>query len=164
MSETVNLKEAQQQIQAKMAAMREELKSLGERLFREGAQDIFDAYPNLVSFSWTQYTPYFNDGDECVFSVHAEYGTTLKFEGESDDEDEEDDGETFSSYNAKYADPSVELPSYYADVPRWKFNVGGDVASLIGGVDDDTMKALFGDHVRVTVTREGIDTEYHEHD
>lgn len=166
MTETVNLKEAQRQIQEKMAAMKEELKTLGEKLFKEGAQDIFDAYPQLESFSWIQYTPFFNDGDECIFSVHSDWGLYLKFAGQTDEdtEAEQDGGETFNSYSAKYADESVELPSYYADIPRWKFAVGGVVGDLIGGVDNDTMKALFGDHVRVTINREGIDTEYYEHD
>lgn len=32
---------------------------------------FFEKYPTLESFSWTQYTPYFNDGDTCQFSVHS---------------------------------------------------------------------------------------------
>lgn len=162
-SQTVSLKEAQRQIQEKMAAMKEELKTLGEKLFREGAQDIFDAYPNLVSFGWTQYTPYFNDGDECVFGVHADYGMRFKFKDtptvsestylEGDDEDED----------YRYTELS------YRVLRKEQAPVGDEEAmlaahELVSGVDDDTMKALFGDHVLVTISREGIDTDYYEHD
>lgn len=159
------IKEAQNEIKTKMEAMRDELKVLGEKLFREGSQDIFDGFPGLTSFSWTQYTPYFNDGDECVFGVNH-YSVALRY-GQSEEEAEEEENEgTFDSYSAKYADPSVELPSYLSQYKdkRWLFEAGGLTESLIAGVDDDTMKALFGDHVRVTVTRQGVETEYYEHD
>lgn len=31
---------------------------------------IFDGCPEMDSFTWTQYTPYFNDGDSCEFYVN----------------------------------------------------------------------------------------------
>jgi hypothetical protein len=34
---------------------------------------IFSANPVLVSFGWRQYTPYFNDGEECTFSANTDY-------------------------------------------------------------------------------------------
>lgn len=37
---------------------------------KEGFQEIFNTYPKLQKFSWNQYTPYFNDGDQCRFSVY----------------------------------------------------------------------------------------------
>lgn len=30
-------------------------------------------HPNIMGVGWTQYTPYFNDGDPCVFSVQSAY-------------------------------------------------------------------------------------------
>jgi hypothetical protein len=32
-----------------------------------GSAELFEEFPELESFSWTQYTPYFNDGDTCEF-------------------------------------------------------------------------------------------------
>lgn len=40
--------------------------------FHEGADELFRTYPTLKSFGWQQYTPYFNDGDACVFSAHTD--------------------------------------------------------------------------------------------
>ena len=33
-------------------------------------EPLFEKFPELESFSWTQYAPYFNDGDACTFSAH----------------------------------------------------------------------------------------------
>jgi hypothetical protein len=33
--------------------------------------------PSIESFGWTQYTPYFNDGEPCVFSASGELSVTL---------------------------------------------------------------------------------------
>lgn len=149
-TETVNLKEAQRQIHAKMAAMKEELKALGEKLFREGSQDIFDAFPTVKSFSWTQYTPYFNDGEECVFGVN-DY-----FQVELEDGTELEEVCDNPYWRQRKIDAGEEL--------TLEDNLGVALSELVGGIDDDTMKSLFGDHVRITVNREGIDTEYYEHD
>lgn len=150
MTETVKLKEAQRQIHEKMAAMKEELKTLGEKLFREGSQDIFDAFPTVKSFSWTQYTPYFNDGDECVFGVNDYFRVELE------DGTELEDVYDSSYRNQRKIDAGEELDL--------EDNLGVALSELVSGIDNDTMKSLFGDHVRVTVNREGIDTEYYEHD
>jgi len=33
---------------------------------------LFSEYPDLKHVAWTQYTPYFADGDKCEFSVHSD--------------------------------------------------------------------------------------------
>jgi len=33
--------------------------------------EIFKKFPDLKTFAWTQYTPYFNDGEPCYFSVNT---------------------------------------------------------------------------------------------
>ncbi len=33
--------------------------------------EVFRDFPDIKNFSWTQYTPYFNDGEPCNFSVHT---------------------------------------------------------------------------------------------
>ena len=38
---------------------------------------LFDTVPELEYVYWTQYTPSFNDGDTCVFTVHD-----IEWEGE----------------------------------------------------------------------------------
>lgn len=44
-----------------------------EPQFAEVFASFFAENPNVGGVQWTQYTPYFNDGDECVFSVNDMY-------------------------------------------------------------------------------------------
>lgn len=150
MTETTSLLKAQKEIHAKMTAMREELKTIGEKLFKEGSQDIFDQFPEVQNFSWTQYTPYFNDGDECVFGVNDYFKVELT------NGDLLEDVENSPWRRKRLLDNGEELDL--------EDNLGEALGGLLGGVDNDTMKALFGDHARITVSREGIEIEEYEHD
>lgn len=51
---------------------RKALSKQAGQAFKEMAKEIFDKYPNMESFSWQEYTDYFNDGDTCHFHVHAD--------------------------------------------------------------------------------------------
>ncbi len=46
---------------------------LGAKVVVAVLQPIFDANPTLEAVRWTQYTPYFNDGEPCVFGVNEPY-------------------------------------------------------------------------------------------
>lgn len=59
-------------IKEKMEALEKEMAEAGANYIRQVAQDAFDKYPELRSFGWTQYTPYFNDGDTCIFAAHTD--------------------------------------------------------------------------------------------
>lgn len=65
-----------------------ELAEKSREVFKEVSQELFETYKKLESFSWTQYTPYFNDGDECIFRV-SEYSIKLN-EIHTEDEVRED--------------------------------------------------------------------------
>ena len=41
----------------------------GQALLKEEFKSFFTAFPNVLAVKWRQYTPYFNDGDACVFGV-----------------------------------------------------------------------------------------------
>ena len=122
---------------------------------------MFVKYPNLVSFSWTQYTPYFNDGDTCYFSVNcdAEYITT---------EFIEDNGESILGYdresltiwkNGEYVtNPNVP------ELDKTAHEVSEIVSNLLSEISNDVFLILFGDHVEVIVTKNGIEKEDHDHD
>jgi hypothetical protein len=55
----------------RMHAAQEEARAMVRDVFKQGATALFEAHPALESFGWTQYTPYFNDGDECVFGARS---------------------------------------------------------------------------------------------
>lgn len=53
--------------------VREEFVKKLEPQFAEVFASFFAENPNVGGVQWTQYTPYFNDGDECIFSVNDMY-------------------------------------------------------------------------------------------
>ncbi len=115
-----------------------------KEVFTEGAMVVFDAHPRLKSFSWRQYTPYFNDGDTCTFSANADYcDVTLSGANEGDEDIELEEG---------WSKDAAEKEICEA------------VQAFLGEFDDDDFYDMFDDHVKVTVTREGTEVSECEHD
>lgn len=102
---------------------------------------FFGAHPEASAVRWRQYTPYFNDGDACEFSVHE---MRVRF---GDDNESGD-----------YEDGFVESWDVREDAAK-KAALGD-----LPDIPDDVLRAVFGDHVEVTVTRDGCESEEHSHD
>jgi len=132
----------------KLTAAREAAKATFKDLVKVGFAEFFVAHPEIQAIKWKQYTPYFNDGDACVFSVHDWYAKpTDAALAPKDDEDEENG----------FIDP-------------WSMGNGPLAAAKKSGaelfklLDDEMMKGAFGDHAEVTATRDGFEVESYEHD
>lgn len=109
---------------------------------------FFDANPHVASISWRQYTPYFNDGDACEFSVgdpvltlrDAPSGDSSAEEDEEDqdgddwdeDEDEEEgefrDDSSLLSTRAFYSKGGYKNPRKVEEIDARLALVGGDEA------------------------------------
>jgi hypothetical protein len=124
--------------------------------FKEYLKEFFDANPEIKVIKWQQYTPYFNDGDECVFNVHDV---------------------TFSNSDADnvsaWGELNEEREGEFAFQGTWgmpdEMKAKKDVYDNLNGIIcssemQDIMRAMFGDHVTVSCTREGIDVDDCEHD
>ena len=214
-------KSLQDQINELNSQMREKSKLLMKEAFREFLGKYNEVVENVY---WTQYTPYFNDGEACEFSVHDAF-ILLK-----DDEDA-CDYEGSSLYSE---DDIVNLKSKITDIEAWEkdpmaaarkhqaeymkrynrdpFSYDGgrygnnktpeekmaewkphyatketyqeelktaeyilskypnlkvdfeEIKRMINGLDEDLMKAMFGDHVKVVVSVDGIEVEEYDHD
>jgi len=121
-------------------AQKKVLQDQAKSLFLEASKELFDEFPELVSFGWEQYAPYFNDGDPCVFSVHADYPTINGYDTRRDrfvDNDEQEETE-----------PTAAMESLFKKVKT-------PIAKLINTLPYDIMQEVFGDDLRVTITREG---------
>jgi hypothetical protein len=46
------------------------IEEAGEEVIKSVFKGLFDNSPALLAIKWSQYTPFFNDGDECVFGVY----------------------------------------------------------------------------------------------
>lgn len=131
------------------------------------------ATPGVRGLVWEQYTPYFNDGDACEFSLSD---VRVILTGDGNDEDWYDQGREYSTgwstwdlYSGR-AWPAndgsnwgeiewITLPddisgrTVYELIKSLKFSAWENVA-----------RANFGDHAQVTATAEGFNVEYYEHD
>lgn len=167
----------------------EETKKKNETFFKDAVKFLFDEYPVLENFSWNQYTPYFNDGDECVFSVNR-YSFAIN-DGIEEYDLKSTQKVDIGKLNTKYADLSlqkqkaVQDENYsHADLLKREmesvkkqiddYKEPGEQKQLaeafkaaeqvFNAFDDEALRALFDDHVQVTVSREGIEVESYQHD
>jgi hypothetical protein len=146
--------------------MLEALKGLSERrvaavkAFQEEAQKVVQptlqefmrAHPAIKAVGWTQYTPYFNDGDACVFSVHGLYAST---KDERDDSLYDD-----ATWDEVYSYKGATIPEGLSETDWKDLN---ELSEALSGMEDE-LEAIFGDHVKVIVTTEGVEVEEYEHD
>lgn len=75
-----------QAISQRMADLRKEMSEMGQESIFDLFKDFFAKHPEITGIQWTQYTPYFNDGDACTFSVHTDYTSIRNQDGEWDEE------------------------------------------------------------------------------
>lgn len=140
----------------------------------------------VIEFGWSQYTPYFNDGDVCEFSVGDPWIRTV------DDEDVDDyyDLQINSTHPTlggmewrKMTDEEYALKVIEYKNKGWRgepYNYdyftkpGGakypDLLELAKKLDvdaaeyEDAMYDAFGDHAQVTVTKAVIQIDEYDHD
>lgn len=116
-----------------------------KKFFTHVSKEIFKNHPKLESFSWTQYTPYFNDGDECRFSAHT------------DNLDFVFDGKEHEGVDNYYLKTETHVSPEFRQCVK-------DVATFLENFDDSDLEEMFEDHVKVVVSAKGVDTQEYEHD
>lgn len=148
----------------KLDQLKEEIKVDVEEAVGEILKEIFDHDQRLVTIVWTQYTPYFNDGDECIFSIDVPHMGYVK-EGVDPETIDEDELAEFADNYYEGTDNIELFEGFYhteqmlpSTVKKMK-----DFYSLIQEIDE-FIKETLGDHVKVIATRNGVTTEEYDHD
>jgi hypothetical protein len=146
----------------------------GTKLIKEVFKEFFDKNPGITAVVWTQYTPFFNDGDTCTFSV-----SSPTFTNAPDDELYNVapwgvyEGENTSVWVCGSISNVLTTDREYYKDERVKINASGgvdvDSCSLLESmISSDEMEeiflALFDDHVKVVATRNGFDVTEYDHD
>jgi hypothetical protein len=150
-------------LKKKIADAQQELKITAKTLFKELSAGLFDENPTIVSFGWTQYTPYWNDGDTCTFSANTEYPTVtvLASDGIKVKHDE-NYGETV------WLDPEDEEIEHTTDSEKYEKEIEKateKVADFLQNFSDDDLETMFGDHCQVTALRGGkIQVDGYDHE
>lgn len=147
--------------------------------FSGALTELFDAYPFVKSLSFTAYTPYFNDGDTCEYNVHHDY---CNFNGYDEDRDVEGEGVDVLKLAKETIYVEEPNPNYdprggmwgnsktkWVKKPNPDFNplyreAVDAFREALAVVDEDNWEEMVGDHVKVTITREGIETDEYDHD
>lgn len=156
---------------ADQAELRKQFQDKAQALFKNITKEFFDKNPGVNALVWTQYTPYFNDGDTCEFNVNE-----VTFTNAPDPENirweeyEGDEEGVWAATNIKYV-LETDREWYKETADLINKNGGVDVTScelmsraITSGEMEDVMLAMFGDHVKVIATREGFDVEDFDHD
>jgi hypothetical protein len=144
--------------------IKSEIIDISSDIFEDFYKHIFDKYPTLESFGWSQYTPYFNDGDTCIFSANTDY---LNINGEYVDESNWSqktkviDWGNWNKDTRKYEGRVEEDNDDYDPILSEASN---EIVDFLGQFDNDFYLSKFGDHAEITVTKDGVDISDYDHD
>lgn len=127
--------------------------ALGEDAQKAVAAEIAEVLPKGMRLQWTQYTPYFNDGDACTFGVRSAYVLPVAAD---EDVDEYEYG--------------IEIDGYV--IKRYENTIGGlqkddliRIEEVWRQLPEDLLESAFGDHVQVVVMPDGAwKVDKHRHD
>lgn len=144
-------------------AMEEAQKSAGYHLKQallDLATPFLKDYPDIYGITWTQYAPYFNDGDPCTFRVND----LELVSGQSEEDLDEDSGGDSAWINGLSRVIASEWSSTI-DKSAWKdkrLQTIGDIISDPGV--RDVLENTLGSDVRVTITRDEVLMDEYDHE
>jgi hypothetical protein len=126
----------------KIRIAKEEAEKVMSDAFAEVFAEFFIKHPEVDSFSWRQYTPFFNDGEACEFYARIDYPSV--------------------TISGEYYSDEYDTPDQYKGIHE-------EVADLLRQFHSDEYFTMFGDHKAITVSRDGstikIDVDdYEDHD
>lgn len=143
-------------------------------------KDLVTANSHILALRWNQYTPYFDDGDTCEFSVNSleiQFDDVITGAGDkagnkkSKEDDEDEDAESEWVDFGEYGEDLKEYFEKRKDVLNYKdldelekaVKAAYDIHEKLQTMESVLLLA-FGDHTQVTVTRKGIETDSYDHD
>ena len=151
-----------EKIEIEIRNLKKQKMRISEEVFNEFAKSIFKDNPELESFSWFQYTPYFNE--DCTFSANTDH---LYLNGESIEEAEWYPVQNIVSRGIwnpdtkKYDGMIKEKNKKYNEKLS---NLADKISQFLGELDDMFYLHRFGDHAQVTITKAGVEISDFDHE
>lgn len=143
------------ELSGKTEELKAQMKTLAMKAVKPALKEAFvelkTAVPSLIGVRWRQYTPHFNDGDECIFRVNEPYFQLDTPDTKPEDSDYED------GFYGIWLLENKKLTTAKTVKVFEKFE------STLNGIEE-MLKLSLGDHAMVTVTESGIEVEEYEHD
>jgi hypothetical protein len=154
------LREKQEEIKK----LKEEMLVASNKIFTDLTKTIFEDHPRVNSFGWHQFTPYFNDGDTCTFSVNTDY---IYINGESVDESDWINETKITNYGTwnrekRQSEGRTEVPNFNYD--KELVAACDEIREFLSNFDNDFFMSQFGDHAEITITAEGVSVDEYEHE
>jgi len=145
---------------AEMAALKATYKEKMQTILQVAFKAYFESCPEVTTYSWRQYTPYFNDGEACTFRCYVDCGFVTNATDYSEVQYGEYDGEEEGVWidDPDYGDLNEEL------IPAHVVEHTANLRRMLARINEDVFLEMFGDHCKVYATRDGFDIEEYEHD
>jgi hypothetical protein len=179
--DTNALQEKYDALQKRIQELQEQIQTESQAIVKTVFEEFFTNNPDVYGIGWTQYTPYWNDGESTHFHVHD---LCLYLTQDSADDYGPYEGDQdilrYFEYKAKpksrpsyISEQSVnqEVEEFLANNPgkdeEWLTNVISEfnkLVKVIGTIDDQYMEMIFGNHVKVLYTKDGFTVDEHSHD
>jgi hypothetical protein len=213
-----NILEKTNEMNKQIEKMRTQYKEDLQKSFSEIFTEFFNNTPEIKEIFWTQYTPYFNDGEECTFRVNDIYYNINVPEGYEDVYGDDDyEGSKFLSHKTSLSeiqgiitrienvikDPtSADKNDYYIGKYNYRsYNYDFDLSiaqknlkeqidrfdavkkelelypniniavhnfktikKFIETIDENAMQDIFGNHVKVIISKNGTTVEEYDHE
>lgn len=178
----VSIEDKIRKLHNQVSKLQNEITKESKKAFKQMTKDVFKKYPELQSFSWQQYTPYFNDGDTCTFSAYTDY---LYINGSEESEslyeisslidDVKNKTKTISKLEKEMKNDSGWIVEHnkkkieeinnanLGDLTK-RYHMLSYIVDCLSLIGDDVLQDMFGDHVSVIVSRDGIVTAHHDHE
>lgn len=129
--------------------------------------EFITKYPEIRAFAWTQYAPYFNDGEPCVFSVHdlmflpaTVSEETLSNEDLTVNEIEENGGFYFWTYGDKRTTKKdLAEKAKEAGLSIETVQACDDLNHMITSIGEDILEEVFGSDAQIIVADGDVDVQ-----
>lgn len=146
---------------AEYKAAKDAFRAKASEAYKRTLKQFFEENPEIKGITWTQFTPYWNDGDTCEFRVNEASFV------DSDDLDVLADC-TYGEYEGDGEEPKILQSWSYGQEEEFNSRLHAAILAFEEMHDSSEMEeiylTMFGDHVRVMATAEGIRIEEYEHD
>ena len=118
-------------------------------------KEFFEDNPDVKLVTWTQFTPFFNDGAPCEFSMHEIFFATKTWK----------EGKYDCPYDIEDNKEGIEH-EYYRGSLQAMTNTQIACKELAWSLAkmESLFEEIFGDHCQVLVEREGISVQEYDHD
>lgn len=129
-------------------------KSLGEDAIKAMCESFSAFLDKGLYIEWEQYTPYFNDGDACTFSVNEPQLYKHLCDDECDDNECDNVQEFYMPLDHN------ECNEFNLDEKKCR-----DLYKMFNSLPTDFFESVFGDHVKIRINHDGsYDVSESHHD